>query len=65
MLEHQKLLITNVSYIKALFRKEVTKSLNWLKPEEVVELRYWLMNNYWDRYRDVISETFPVDSSTS
>ena len=65
MLEHQKLVISNVSHIEPLFRKEITKSLKWLKPEEVVEFRQWLMKNYRGIYRDVIYEIFPVDSITS
>ena len=65
MLEHQKLVISNVSHIEPLFRKEITKSLKWLKPKEVVELRQWLMKNYRGIYRDVIYELFPVDSITA
>jgi hypothetical protein len=58
MLEHQKFILSNISTIKPLFKKELKKSTVWLKPEEMAELHRWVMENYWDTHRNEISEVF-------
>jgi hypothetical protein len=58
MLDHQKSLLSNLSSIRHLFKKELVKSINWLKPEELTELYRWVIENYWDTHRDEISEVF-------
>lgn len=38
MLEHQKLVLTKITSVKYLFKKEIIKSAGWLKPGEMIEL---------------------------
>jgi hypothetical protein len=58
MLEHQKLVLENLSSDKDLFRKELLKSLGWLKSYEVFELYKWVKSKYYDRHKDVINDVF-------
>lgn len=58
MLEHQKYIIRSISSDKYLFQKELKKSIGWLDPLEMAELHSWIMRNYWETHRDVISEVF-------
>lgn len=58
MLEHQKFILANLSRVKPLFKKELIKSIGWLKPEEVMELHRWLMENYMLTHKEIISEVF-------
>lgn len=58
MLEHQKILLKQLSYDKELFRKEILKSFKWLKSNEIIELRNWLIENYGRTHSDVIQEIF-------
>jgi len=49
MLEHQIKVLENVRNNDELFRKEISKSRNWLSPEEFEKLKQWL---------DIFSKTF-------
>ncbi len=60
MLEHQKLVLQNLSGDKELFRKELLKSMKWLKSYELFHLYRWLKNNYADTHSDVIYEVFKL-----
>lgn len=60
MLEHQKLILKRTSDNKELFRKELMKSIKWLKSYEVYKLHSWVKNNYWDTHRDIIREVFDL-----
>jgi len=42
MLEYCKIVLKKVSFNKRLFFKEYRKSRQWLKPQEVSELKDWL-----------------------
>ena len=46
MLEHQKIILGNISSIKPLFKKELKKSIGWLRPEEMTELHRWVQCVY-------------------
>ncbi len=54
MLEHQKLVISNVSYDENLFEKELFKSIKWLKVSELYKLFDWLKNRYWKTHSQII-----------
>jgi len=56
MLEHQKLIIRNLSFDKNLFRKELIKSVEWLSPTEFTELKKWVFSNYSESHGEVISK---------
>jgi len=42
MLAYCKQILSVVSFNRALFRKEYKKSLKWLSPSEVAELKLWI-----------------------
>lgn len=53
-----KKILENISYDKALFRKELIKSFGWLKSYELLELYKWVQDKYMHMHSDVISEVF-------
>lgn len=58
MLEYTKLILRKVSFSRELFGKELRKSIQWLKKEEIHLLQAWCLITYGDIYGDVIRETF-------
>ncbi|MCG8698604.1 MAG: hypothetical protein MI922_11160 [Bacteroidales bacterium] len=58
MLEHQKLLLEQLSYDKDLFRKEIIKSFRWLKSYEIVQLYGWLKDRYGSTHGEIIQDVF-------
>ncbi len=58
MLEHQKKVLSGVSNNPYLFRKELLKSLHWLKHDELAELREWVKLKYGANYEQLITEVF-------
>ncbi|MBN1599194.1 MAG: hypothetical protein JW894_12945 [Bacteroidales bacterium] len=58
MIDHQKLILENSVHDKAMFQKELIKSLKWLGSEELNELYNWLRANYWTSHKDIIKEVF-------
>lgn len=58
MLDHQKVLLDQLSYDKILFRKEIIKSFRWLKSYEIIKLHDWLQDKYGDTHGEVISDVF-------
>jgi hypothetical protein len=58
MLEHQKILLEHSVHDENMFRKELTKSLQWLNWDEQQKLYLWLRNNFWDTYSKLIETVF-------
>lgn len=58
MFELSKNILEKVSFDKALFRKELTKAMQWLKPEEKMLLMVWCISTFGNKYSDVISEVY-------
>lgn len=58
MLEHQKLILEKVSNNKELFRKELVKSLKWLKSYEIYRLHSWLKEKFYLKHREIIEDVF-------
>lgn len=58
MFEFSKNILEKVSFDKTLFRKELTKALKWLKPDEKMLLLVWCISTFGHKYRDVISEVY-------
>jgi hypothetical protein len=56
MLEHQKMIIKNVSQCSDLFKKEIQKSIKWLKVSELILLFEWLKENFWQTNQKDIEE---------
>ncbi|MFA0963454.1 hypothetical protein AB9P05_16740 [Roseivirga sp. BDSF3-8] len=46
MLEYSKMILSKVSFSRALFQKEYRKSLNILEKSEAEALREWVQQNY-------------------
>ena len=58
MLEFSKNILTKVSFDKVLFRKELVKALKYLKPNETLLLKVWLLATFGQVYREVIIEVY-------
>jgi hypothetical protein len=50
--------LEKVSFDKDIFRKELIKSVKWLKNKEVILLRYWCRKKYYKMHPEVIEEVF-------
>ena len=60
MLEHQKTVLRNVSHDRDLFRKELKKSIVWLKSYEVYKLYVWVKEKFGKTHGDIISDVFTL-----
>lgn len=58
MLELSKTILTKISFDPKLFKKELSKSLNWLKPHEKIVLKIWCLAQFGHLYKEVILEAF-------
>lgn len=58
MLKYTKTVLQKVSFNKDLFKKELQKSLRWLRKEEIIVLQTWCVINFGTMYMDVINEVF-------
>lgn len=65
MLEMSKQILQKVSFDRKLFKKELLKSINWIKPSERVQLKIWCLATFGATYRDVILEVFESNISAS
>lgn len=58
MLELCKNVLKDVSIDKSLFTKELGKSIEWIKATEVSQLKQWCIQEFGDKYGEVITEVF-------
>ena len=58
MLEYAKVILPKVSFSRRLFRKELSKCVQWVEPYEIQELHDWCYENFKDKYPDVLEEVF-------
>jgi len=58
MLELSKQVLKRVSFDKTLFRKELTKAIGWLKPDEKLLLKVWCLSTFSPMYRDIVIDAF-------
>ena len=58
MFEYTKEILLKVSFDKKLFKKELIKAANWLKPDEKKLLMMWAIANFGHTYMSVIREVF-------
>lgn len=65
MLELSKQILEKVSFDKKLFKKELKKSLAWVKPQERLHLKAWCLSTFGAMYGDVIVDVFDSQLSTS
>jgi hypothetical protein len=57
MLEFSKKVLSKVSFDKALFKRELEKSIRWLSKKEVIYLKIWVLATY-GQYKEIILEVF-------
>jgi len=58
MLEYAKVILPKVSFSRHLFRKELSKCIQWVEPFEIQELHDWCYEKFKDKYPDVLEEVF-------
>lgn len=58
MYELSKQILEKVSFDRKLFRKELQKAVNWLKPDEKMLLKVWALSTFGHMYHDEIMEVF-------
>ena len=58
MFELSKNILEKVSFDKLLFRKELTKAVKWLKPDEKTLLKVWCLGTFGHLYKNEIMEVF-------
>ena len=58
MFEYAKVILPKVSFSKELFRKELSKCINWVEPDQLHNLRNWCFENFKEMYPDVLAEAF-------
>lgn len=57
MLRFSKSILQKVSFDRTLFKKELRKSIYWLKKEELMMLKVWCLASF-GKYNDIIIDTF-------
>jgi len=65
MLELSKQILQKVSFDRVLFKKELKKSLSWIKPQERLHLKAWCLTTFGAMYGDVIRDVFDSQLSAS
>ncbi len=63
MLEQTKIVLSNVSFDLSLFRKELTKAFKWLTPTDFEKLKNWCLENYSDRYHEILFDVTTLKPS--
>jgi hypothetical protein len=58
MLEYAKTVLEKVSFDRDLFRKELKKSKQLLKEDEIELLQSWCRMSFTEKFPDVIGEVF-------
>ena len=58
MLEFTQKVLTNVSFDRELFRKELKKSVKFVGKKEAIVLYSWCLVNFGEMYKDVIMQVF-------
>lgn len=58
MLDYVKLILTKVSFNRALFEKELRKALKMLLPDELPDFRTWCYQQFSRLYRRVLKRVF-------
>nr|WP_201977587.1 hypothetical protein [Hymenobacter rubidus] len=58
MLDYVKMILTKVSFNRALFEKELRKALKMLQPAEVPAFRSWCYEQFARVYRNVLKAVF-------
>jgi hypothetical protein len=60
MLEYAKVILPKVSFSRDLFRKELTKCINWVNESEIGHLKEWCFDNFREMYPDILANAFAI-----
>jgi hypothetical protein len=60
MFEFSKKILEKVSFDRALFYKELVKTLKWIRPDEKMLLYAWCIANFGHLYKDQIMDAFKL-----
>jgi hypothetical protein len=60
MFEFSKKILEKVSFDKALFYKELVKTLKWIRPDERMLLYAWCIANFGHMYKEQIMDAFKL-----
>jgi len=60
MFEFSKKILEKVSFDRALFSKELVKTLKWIRPDEKMLLYAWCIANFGHMYKDQIMDAFKL-----
>ncbi|NBC82892.1 MAG: hypothetical protein GVY19_05870 [Bacteroidetes bacterium] len=63
MLEHQKIILSNVKDDKRVFRKELHKTLRWISDTDLKHLRSWLYENFDETHQKIIDEVLSEEAA--
>ena len=61
MLELSKKVLYKVSFDRALFKKELQKSISWLKKDDIKQLKAWCLVTFVT-YNEMILDVFEASS---
>ncbi|MEN6455863.1 MAG: hypothetical protein ABFD10_16555 [Prolixibacteraceae bacterium] len=64
MLEYAKVILPKICFSKDLFRKELTKCVNWVEePGEMVELIKWCTAKFGKLYPEILNDVFSTHAA--
>ena len=58
MLEFKKTILSKVSFDAKLFEKELTKAIEWVSNDDLLDLKKWCYKNYKGQYKKILDEKF-------
>lgn len=59
MLEYAKTILPRISLISNdLFRKELSKCIGWIEPDEIDDLKRWAYDTFNDQFQEILDEVF-------
>lgn len=59
-MEYAIAILPKVSFSRELFRKELTKCINWVGETELKSLKQWCFENFMELYPDILTEAFAM-----
>lgn len=58
MMEYARVILPKVSFSRDLFRKELTKCIDWVGESELNDLKIWCFENFMEMYPDILTKAF-------
>ena len=58
MMEYARVILPKVSFSPHLFRKELTKCIDWVGESELNDLKVWCFENFMEMYPDILTKAF-------